>query len=294
MNIDQLIVLVQIVESGSFRKASEVLHRSQPALTQSIKKLESDLNVSLFSRESYRPALTPAGEIFVKQARRVIGHVQALSVLGKELGLGSEAKLSIALDVICPVTPIVNLMHQALASFAANTELSLLSETLNGGRERILNGEADFAIMPMHSTHPLIEAEPLFTIQKVAVAQPGFFPDNLSLTKEVLHDYTQIILTDSSKKLPKITTASVLQDAKQMHVSDMGVKKEVILQGLGWGTLPRHFIEQELAHKALEMIQIQEGSNELIEIFLLNRRDKPMGPIAKKLKGLILELLREK
>lgn len=55
---------------SSFRKASESLHLSQPAVSQHIHALEEELGLRLFDRSGTRIALTPAGRLLLKYAER--------------------------------------------------------------------------------------------------------------------------------------------------------------------------------------------------------------------------------
>ncbi|MFU1682300.1 LysR family transcriptional regulator [Phaeobacter piscinae] len=64
MKHDQLIALDAIVSTGTFRGAAERLHKSQSAISHTIRQLEDQLELELFSREAYRPVLTPAGKYF--------------------------------------------------------------------------------------------------------------------------------------------------------------------------------------------------------------------------------------
>jgi LysR family transcriptional regulator, transcriptional activator of the cysJI operon len=69
----RLRVFRAVAEEMSFRKASEVLHLSQPAVSQQIRALEEDLGVQLFdrmaaSRHGSQIALTPAGYVLLKHA----------------------------------------------------------------------------------------------------------------------------------------------------------------------------------------------------------------------------------
>ncbi|MCL6269646.1 LysR family transcriptional regulator [Sansalvadorimonas sp. 2012CJ34-2] len=66
-----------IAESGSFSHASEMLHISQPALTQNIKKLESRYEISLFNRSHQGVSLTAYGQI-------LYGHVRAMENIEKQ------------------------------------------------------------------------------------------------------------------------------------------------------------------------------------------------------------------
>lgn len=62
---------------NSFTKASEKLFVSQPAITQSIKKLEEQLNVELFQRTSSGIYLTKAGKIVFYYAEQLCNIIEA-------------------------------------------------------------------------------------------------------------------------------------------------------------------------------------------------------------------------
>jgi DNA-binding transcriptional LysR family regulator len=63
---------VQIADSGSFTRAAEALHISQPALSAQIRELERLLGFALFHRQNRRVLLTAEGRIFLDYARRLI------------------------------------------------------------------------------------------------------------------------------------------------------------------------------------------------------------------------------
>ena len=62
--------LIAISEHGSFTKAADTLHVSQPTLSQQIKQLEDTLSTPLLDRSGRTIRLTDAGEIYVHHARR--------------------------------------------------------------------------------------------------------------------------------------------------------------------------------------------------------------------------------
>jgi len=72
MKLNQLEILCKIIELGSFSKAAEALHLSQPTLTEHIKSLERDLGTSLLDRFGREIAPTKAGEILQEYARRIM------------------------------------------------------------------------------------------------------------------------------------------------------------------------------------------------------------------------------
>ena len=71
MNVDQLYQLLTLVKVGGFRKASESLHISQPALTKSIQRLEQLFGTSIVDRLSTGVVPTESGKIILEWARAV-------------------------------------------------------------------------------------------------------------------------------------------------------------------------------------------------------------------------------
>ena len=68
MDINQLEVLVTVARERSFSRAAEVLNRTQPAISQAIRRLESEIGERLFDRSSKDGTLTFAGEVLLTHA----------------------------------------------------------------------------------------------------------------------------------------------------------------------------------------------------------------------------------
>ena len=72
-SLKQLNIFANIVEKGSFTAAAESLFMTQPAISWQIKKLEEDLEVSLFKKKDRNLELSEAGEIVYRAAKEMIG-----------------------------------------------------------------------------------------------------------------------------------------------------------------------------------------------------------------------------
>lgn len=72
MNINQLKYFVAVAEQRSFTKAANQYYLSQTAITQQIHALESTLEVQLLDRNTRPVALTPAGTIFLQEAKAIL------------------------------------------------------------------------------------------------------------------------------------------------------------------------------------------------------------------------------
>jgi DNA-binding transcriptional LysR family regulator len=73
VDILQLEHFLAVAEERTFTRAAERVYRTQPALSQSIKKLEDQVGSPLFSRNIHDVSLTEAGRMLVDYARRIIG-----------------------------------------------------------------------------------------------------------------------------------------------------------------------------------------------------------------------------
>lgn len=84
MDINHLEVLVTVARERSFSRAAEVLGRTQPAISQAIKRLEEDVGETLFDRSSKDGTLTPAGAVLLEYARQMLAlREHAIASLGE-------------------------------------------------------------------------------------------------------------------------------------------------------------------------------------------------------------------
>ena len=76
INLKTLQVFLAVAESGSFRKAAELVHRSQSAVSMQIKQLEEQIGMQLFHRTTRHVRLTPQGEMLIGAARRGFAEIE--------------------------------------------------------------------------------------------------------------------------------------------------------------------------------------------------------------------------
>jgi len=91
MDIKQLIYFVTVAEKQSFTKAAESLYISQPALSQRINELESELGVTLLERSKRHVTLTEAGKILLASSLDIINRVEGIpNLLERTKNIDSE------------------------------------------------------------------------------------------------------------------------------------------------------------------------------------------------------------
>ena len=93
MNLNQLRYFVSVAENGSFTKAAVQHYISQTAITQQIHVLEEAIGASLLDRNTRPVSLTPAGKVFLKEAREILGKMDAALLRTREASTGLEGEL---------------------------------------------------------------------------------------------------------------------------------------------------------------------------------------------------------
>jgi len=92
----QLHSFYQIVKTGSFKEASEMVFRSQSAVSHQIKKLEKELKVKLFKRIGKRVRLTQEGEILFESTKKILQSLENLKKIYTDMNNGFGGRLIIA------------------------------------------------------------------------------------------------------------------------------------------------------------------------------------------------------
>lgn len=78
MELYTLQYAVAVAEAGNFSLAAQNCYIGQPALSQQIAKLEKELGIALFYRNSRGAKLTEAGETFIMRAREILQQAESL------------------------------------------------------------------------------------------------------------------------------------------------------------------------------------------------------------------------
>ncbi len=105
MDIKQILYFKAVADSGSFAKASERLHISQPAISAQIGQLEAELNAELLVRHARGVRLTAAGSIFLEHGRDILARMeQARAAVRESTG---EVSGSVTIAMITTVANVV-------------------------------------------------------------------------------------------------------------------------------------------------------------------------------------------
>ncbi len=161
MNLRDLRYLVAVAEHKHFGRAAEACFVSQPTLSTQLKKLEEFLGVTLIERSNRQVMLSPAGELIVAQAQRVLREVNTLTSMAEQFRdpLGGEFRLGIIPTVAPYLLPKI---LQPLRKAFPNLRLQLTEAQTAQITRMLKQGDLDAILLALPLNEENIKEVPLF------------------------------------------------------------------------------------------------------------------------------------
>lgn len=120
MDLSSLRIFLAVAEERSFSRAAAKVHRTQPAVSQAVRRLEDDLNEQLFDRTSRSGALTDAGRVLQNYGQRLIRLAEEAESAMRELRDLRRGRVLIGANeaAIHTLLPLMARFHQKLPDIA--------------------------------------------------------------------------------------------------------------------------------------------------------------------------------
>lgn len=285
ISLDQWIALISVVDSGSYAKAAEALHKSQSSVTYAVQKLQSQLGVKAFEVKGRKAVLTPTGQFLYRRARTLVDEAVATERAARKLSAGWEAQIGIAVEVAFPTW----LLLQCLDRFGAespHTRIEVIESVLGGTSEALLQGQAEIAITGMVPQGFM--GELLMPIRFLPAAHPSHPLHRLgrSVTMQDLRAQRQLVIRESGSKR---ATKPRVEAAQRWTVSHMTTSIEAARNGYGYGWYPEYRIRDEIAAGTLKPLPLREGGDSFAQLYLVFADRDAAGLGALRLAAIIRE-----
>jgi DNA-binding transcriptional LysR family regulator len=275
MTLDQIHVLRTIVTSGSFRAASQELHRAQSAVSYAMRTLEEELGFSLFSRDKYRPELTPQGRAFLKKADELMSQFNEVKETADFLKRGYEPEIRLAVSTLWPLPKLIAMLKEFTAKFP-QTEIKLINDVLSND-EQLLEGHADLSLGIVFNEKGLLVTEELFTVTMDTYCSAKHPLAKIKKpTSKDLSKYPQIIMASTVKSSNR--SQGIVNPHNVISVQDYLTKKSLLEAGLGWGRMPDHLIKEEIKQKSLVPLEVKSV---LARVSVARPAARELGPCGK-------------
>ena len=285
--------VVAIAEAGSLTKAAERLGLAQPALTQTLNRLEKELGTPLFTRTRRGAALTDAGLAVIDDLRSSLAYGDTATARARARGAGRAGRLTVGFVTHAVYEVLPNALRRLRAE---HPRLDVVLREMSNAEQvaALEGGRIDIALLhpPVSVTarvHELrLGEEPL--IAALPAAWPLDEDGCVSLADVARHGLVwfpeQQIPALRAQLLGALRRAGhetrVVQDANRTLTV-----LACVAAGLGWSLLPRSV--RALRHEGVRYAEVRDGAGlpafELSALWLARSRPTFADTFAAMLRG---------
>ena len=279
LTMDQLRVLVEISDRGSFSAAGRSLGRVQSAISLSVKSLEEIQGVELFDRSSLRPTLTPVGQVLVEQARAVLASAARFEAIAAGTRIGLEAALTLAIDPLVPTAPLISSLR-ALRDEFPTLPVSFSTEGVGGAERRLRSGSASLAICLLLPAVPAdLAAYPVMDLELIPVASADHPLARLGrpLDRSDFEEHVQLVLSDA---LGAGGPSYGIVSTRVWRFVDLARRLDFLLSGFGWCKMPPYIVDAHIKAGRLVELEVHDESiapGNTLPVYAAHAQSRPLG-----------------
>ncbi|PPI26204.1 LysR family transcriptional regulator [Rathayibacter sp. AY1B5] len=265
MDLEQLTGFVEVARLGSFTRAADELHLAQPSLSRRIAALEQDLGSELFHRARSGSTLTPAGELLLPLARRMLADAGSVRRELAELAGLERGRVRFGATPTLCISLVAEVLH-AFHSAHPAVELHLAEDGSRSLFDRLARGELDLALVTTSTAAApgAFTVTPLLVEELVVVssaAEPPLAATG-ALDLAAVARLPQIVF-NSSYDLRRTTDAAFAAAGLEPDVVLEGAEMDAVLRfaerGLGVAVVPAMVLQ---GRPGLRSIRIEEPTLE--------------------------------
>ncbi len=254
MHLSDLEVLVCLAEEGSFSRVAGKLHRSQPAVSQALRRLEEAFQVQLLDRTSRRAVLTGAGRSVVDYAGRILKIWDGALKVMEERRMGSKGVLRLTGNgFLCDY-----LVPELIEAFRREYPAAMIEVVhcpASGIPSLLLDQDLDFGFLSYAPGHRDLESRILFR-DDLVLAVPASHPlaTSSSVPLRQLGGLTFVAhaaRTPSRKRLDYLFGQEGIKLQVALELPGLEAIKRFVTSGAGVTILPRLCLGRELGEGLL-------------------------------------------
>jgi len=294
LDLRDLLYFQTIATLGHVGKAAEQLHRTQPALTGCIRRIERTLGTAVFEKDGRNIRLTPAGELLLVRAKNILNNAQDIirEIRDYDKGLSGHIRLGVvptaAHHLLLPMTRLLTKDFPDVQLKTVIGQTDLLYDLLN-------KRELDLVIGLSTRLEEEFEAVPFYqdTMVVVANSEHQIFSETISLKK--LLDYKWVLAPTSVVSRQWLDRAFELQGLTkpdvQIETNLLLMIPSMIMQTELLSFISRRNLEADDAHSATK--QLKEVPVEEFRMKrhynVINVKKGYLPPVARRLREILIK-----
>jgi len=253
LSTEDLALLEAIRETGSLSRAAAHLGKAPSTVSYAARQMEERFDALLFDRRRYRLQLTPAGELLVNEAARLMQDVSRLTQRVRQVANGWESRLWIVTDELLEFETLIPVIHE-FDALQSGVPLRITQEVLKGVWEALREGRADLVIGATNEPPAIAnlrwmqlgEMEWVFAVSPKHPLAKAKGP----ITRAMVAQHRAIVVADSSR-VTEGSTYGVTGGQPVLAVPTMRAKILAQCNALGVGWLPRYRVGSLLKNGTL-------------------------------------------
>ncbi|GFR36937.1 putative HTH-type transcriptional regulator YcgK [Insulibacter thermoxylanivorax] len=295
MELRQLQYAVQLAIDKNFSRAAEKLHIAQPSLSQQIAKLEKELGLLLFQRNTNSVDLTYAGSIFTERAQQILDMVAQLRSEMDDISQMRKGRLMIG---SLPITG-AHIWPHVLPVFQQKypeIEIVLVEEHSSVLEQLTANGQTDISLLTLPLQERSLDHIPLID-EEIYLAVPPKHPlvdkkDGVSLPQ--LADEPFILLKKGQGF--RHTSIQLCEDAGfapriVFESSNIETVQSLVAAGMGIAFVPQMVARAGWSQHTPVYLRIREPYTPFRTIVIAHKRDRYMTKAADAFIQTMLEAM---
>lgn len=256
LDLAALQAFFQVARLGSFSRAAEVLHRSQPAVSRQVQALEAALGFPLFAERRPRVLLGDGGRALYAYAERILRLCGEASQTMEELRSLDRGRVRLAAST----TPGGYILPALLARFSSRhpgIDIDLAVAPSVEVARRVAAGDADLGVLSGGMAGAEFFVQPLVADELILVAAPGHRLAGREASADGLAAETLLLREEGSGSRRAIEAHLAREQWRFARVLTLGCSegiKRAAAAGLGLGFLSRFVVVGELERGTLAPI----------------------------------------
>jgi LysR family transcriptional regulator, carnitine catabolism transcriptional activator len=239
MEVSELKTFLLVARGGGLPHASKNLRLSTAAISQRLKRLETEIGAKLFERRPNGLLLTPKGRLFLSHAQRILEDLEkSVSMFRENEGICTgSVSVALANDLAFFLAPYI-------AGFLKKhpmVKLSMLTRSSTDALELVLDGHVEIGIGRFTAIPSTLERIPLFSLSLVAVyptRHPLALVKRPSLADLAAHGLILHNLNSSTRRaIDQIFASRAVEVNPVIEASTCYAIKQYVKLGLGVGLM---------------------------------------------------------
>jgi DNA-binding transcriptional LysR family regulator len=277
MELHQLEAFEAVVAHGSFTRAAEALHLTQPAVTRQIASLERELRTRLFDRLGRTVQMTAAGEALHRYAVQIVRLSQEAHHAVADIEAGASGRLAVGASntlATYVLPPLLRRFREAHPRVEIAVHTGISAQVV----EMVRRNEADIGLVTAEVSDAALQVTALADYATCVVVPPAHALAVLTEVSAAELAGHPLILMEAGTNLRTyvdrlLNTAGVAEQVA-LELDNVEAIKRMIEAELGISLLPEVAVQAEVAAGRLVALPLRDVPRAHRRIALIHRRDK--------------------